>query len=337
MTAPAARAETDAPDVPPRRRPAGPRVALLSLLLGVLAAAVAGDARRAFEAPGPLSDGAAASDRINVLLLGIDQRPGATGPTRTDTMLILTLDPAAGTGGMLSVNRDLWVTLPDGHGDGRINTAYQAGESRHRGDGPALARQAVEAMFDVPLPYYIEVNFAAVETLIDLIGGIDVTVEQAIADPTFPDNALGYEPFYLDAGPQRLDGHTALRYARTRATPGADFARARRQQQVMLAVRDRVLDQQMLPRLLPRLLVILQTLRDAVRTNLTPRQLYRLAVLAAGIERDRITAVTLDETLISKQTIAGQAVLLLNPGAAQRVRDRLYQAPAALPAAAVAR
>ena len=299
-------------------------------LVGLLAVALAGDAGRG-NAPGsggPLSASGAATERINVLLLGVDQRPGAPGPTRTDSMLLLTLDPQARTAGMLSINRDLWVTLPDGRGQGRINTAYQAGEAQRRGGGAALAQRTVEAALEMPVPYYARFNFAAVETLIDLIGGIDVVVDETIDDPTFPDHANGYDPFHLDAGPQHLTGRTALQYARTRATPGADFARTKRQQQVLLAVRDRILDGQMLPRLLSQIVVVMQTLSDSVQTNLTPRQVYQLARLAGEIERRQIMSVTLDRSLVTPQTIDGQAVLVLNPGVPQLLRQRLYQEPA---------
>ena len=295
------------------------------MVICLVAYGLSSDALRGFESVDPLSASGAASGRINVLLLGIDQRPDAPGPTRTDALLMLTLDPDARTAGMLSINRDLWVTLPDGRGAGRINTAYLAGESHHPGGGPPLVQKTVESVFNLPAPYYLRFNFAAFESLIDLIGGIDVMVDEAIDDPTFPDNAFGYEPFHLDAGLQHLNGHTALQYARTRATPSADFARSKRQHKVMLAVRDKILDQHMLPQLLSQIVVIMQTLRDSVQTNLTPRQLYQLATLAGGIERNQITSVTLDTSLITPQTIEGQAVLVLNPGAAQLLHDRLYR------------
>ncbi|MFN8643136.1 MAG: LCP family protein [Candidatus Binatia bacterium] len=308
-----------------RRRIGWSTAAIVCLLV----VALAGDAGRGngLDGGGPLSAAGAASERINVLLLGVDQRPGASGPTRTDSILLLTLDPQARTAGMLSINRDLWVTLPDGHGEGRINTAYQAGEAQRRGGGAAMVQRTVEAALGMPVPYYARFDFAAFETLIDLIGGIDVIVAETIDDPTFPDDAYGYDPFHLDAGPQHLTGRTALRYARTRATPGADFARAKRQQQVLLAVRDKILDHRLLPRLLSQIVVVMQTLSASVQTNLTPRQVYQLARLAGEIERNQILAVTLDRSLVTPQTIDGQAVLVLNPGVPQILRQRLYREP----------
>jgi LCP family protein required for cell wall assembly len=293
-------------------------------LISLLTVSLMGPAARGFDA----QTLAASDQRINILLLGIDQRAGESEPARTDTLLVLTIDPRAKTAGMLSINRDLWVKIPGQASMGKINTAHFLGEAEHYpGGGPTLAMQTAQAALDIPLPYYIRLNFAAFEKLIDLIGGIDILVEEPIDDPTYPDAGYGYEPLYLDAGWQHMDGHTALRYARTRATAGSDLDRVKRQQQVVLAVRDKILDQRLLPRLLPQIALLIQTLRESVQTNLSPRQIYRLVTLAGAIERDRITAVTLDRSLVAPQTIDGQAVLVLNPGAAQLLRDRLYQRP----------
>jgi len=310
-------------------------IRLTALIIGGLICLVAyglsRDALRGFDhdGTGPITANGGVTGRVNLLLLGIDQRVGTTEPTRTDTMLLLTFDPQARTAGMLSINRDLWVTFPDGRGAGRINTAHLVGEAEHLpGGGPALARRTVQFVFELPVPYYVRFNFSGFERLIDLIGGVDVTVDEVIDDPEFPGANDGVDPFHLEAGRQHLDGHKALQFVRTRATVGADFARVKRQQQLLLAVRDKLLDQNLLPRLLPQIGGLLQTLGDSVHANLTPRQIYQLINLVVGIERERITAVTLDRSLITPQLIDGQAVLMLNPGAAQLVHDRLYGIPA---------
>src|SRR5512134_841068 len=239
----------------------------------------------------------AANSRVNILVLGIDQREGMTDPARTDTMLLFTLDRQAHTAGMLSINRDLWVKIPGGQRqrEGKINTAHFLGEVEQvPGGGPALAMQTVQAAFDVPVQYYIRLNFSAFEQLIDLIGGIDLDVETTIDDPDYPDAGFGYEPFHIDAGWQHLDGRTALKYARTRATPGSDLDRVQRQQQVILAVRDKLLKEQRLPQLLTQIGSLLTVYSGSIQTNLTPGQLQELIEFAAGIDRDQIYSVTLD-------------------------------------------
>ena len=134
------------------------------------------------------------TERVNILVMGIDQREHEQGPWRTDTMLILTIDPVTVSGGMLSIPRDLWVPIP-GYEEGRINTAHYLGEFYdYPGGGSALAVKTVQYNFGVPIHYYVRVNFAAFEQLVDLIGGIDVYVEEEIADPIYPDEAHGYDP-----------------------------------------------------------------------------------------------------------------------------------------------
>ncbi len=309
-----------------RRRSRAPYLWLFAMiacgLFSIAAAGLAREASRGFDDGSPDS-------RVNILVLGIDQRAGMTDPARTDTMLLFTLDRQARTTGMLSINRDLWVKIPGGQREGKINTAHFLGEVEHvPGGGPALAMQTVQAAFDVPVQYYIRLNFSAFEQLIDLIGGIDLNVPETIDDPDYPDAGFGYEPFHIDAGWQHLDGHTALKYARTRATPGSDLDRVKRQQQVILAVRDKLLKEKRLPQLLTQIGSLLSMYSGSIQTNLTPGQLQELIEFAAGIDRDKIYAVTLGEQSIEEYfTPDGQDAIVLKPGATQRIRDQLYHAP----------
>lgn len=309
-----------------RRRSRVPHLWLMAMiacsLISIAAAALAQEASRGF------GDVTTAS-RVNILILGIDQREGMTDPARTDTMLLFTLDRQANTAGMLSINRDLWVKIPGGQREGKINTAHFLGEVEHvPGGGPALAMQTVQAALDVPVQYYIRLNFSAFEQLIDLIGGIDLNVEETIDDPDYPDAGFGYEPFHIDAGWQHLDGATALKYARTRATAGSDLDRVKRQQQVILAVRDKLLKEQRLPQLLTQIGSLLTLYSGSIQTNLTPGQLQELIEFAAGIDRDKIYAVTFDARLIDEYFAPdGQDAIVLKPGAVQRIRDQLYNLP----------
>lgn len=291
-------------------------------VISLAAAALAQDAARGFGE-------VATVGRVNILVLGIDQREGMTDPARTDTMLLVTLDRQTPTAGLLSINRDLWVKLPGGQRAGKINTAHFLGEVEHvPGGGPALAMETVQAALDIPVQYYIRLNFSAFEQLIDLIGGIDLEVKATIDDPDYPDAGFGYEPFHIDAGWQHLDGATALKYARTRATAGSDLDRVQRQQQVILAVRDKLLNEKRLPQLLKQLGPLLSTFSGSIQTNLTPAQLQELIEFAAGIDRDQIYAVTFDASLIEEYfTPDGQDAIVLKPGAIEKIRDQLYRAP----------
>jgi LCP family protein required for cell wall assembly len=292
-------------------------------LISIAIAALAQEASRGFD------DVAVDTSRVNILVLGIDQREGVTEPARTDTMLLFTLDRQSNAAGMLSINRDLWVKIPGGEREGKINTAHFLGEvERVPGGGPALAMQTVQAALDVPVQYYIRLNFSAFERLIDLIGGIDVTVAETIDDPDYPDAGFGYEPFHIEAGWQHLDGRAALKYARTRATAGSDLDRVKRQQQVILAVRDKLLNERRLPQLLTQIGSLLSVYSGSIQTNLTPGQLQELIEFAAGIDRDQIYAVTFDEQSIEECfTPDGQDAIALKPGAAQHIREQLYNLP----------
>lgn len=249
-------------------------------------------------------------DRINILVMGVDQREQEQGPWRTDTMIVLSVDPASKSAGLLSIPRDLWVEIP-GFAQDRINTAYVVGElNNYPGGGPALAKKTVQYNLGEPIHYYVRLNFTAAEQLVDLIGGIDVYVEQEINDPLYPDEGYGYDPLYIPAGWQHMDGRLALRYARSRHG-SSDFDRARRQQQILLAVRDKVSRLDMLPQLLPRAGEIANTLGGAVQSDLTLDQVVRLVQLGAEIDPSRIRTAVIDSTMTQNWTTPSGAQVLI--------------------------
>jgi LCP family protein required for cell wall assembly len=268
-------------------------------------------------------------ERVNMLLLGIDQRCDEEGPTRTDTMMVLTIDPVGMSAAVLSLPRDLWVNIP-GFGVDKINQANFLGEAYdYPGGGPALAVETVEATLGIKIDYYTTVNFDAFVELVDEIGGISITVPEEIEDDTYPDNCYGYDPFYIDAGQHQLDGATALKYARTRATFGGDVDRAARQQQVMLAVQDKVLSLNMAPQLLAKAPQLWQIFQDNVETNLSLNEAIQLALLAQDIPRDDIRTEVLNyEYVYNEVTPDGQAVLVPVRDKIRSLRDQVFAPPA---------
>jgi LCP family protein required for cell wall assembly len=272
------------------------------------------------------------TDRVNVLLMGIDQREHEQGPWRTDTMLVLTIDPVTMTGGMLSIPRDLWVPIP-GYDEGRINTAHYLGELYdYPGGGPALAAKTMQYNLGVPIQHYARFNFAAFEELVDLIGGIDVYVEEEISDPTYPDEGYGYDPLYIAAGRQHFDGEMALKYARTRHTIGGDFDRAKRQQQVLLAVFEQVTRLDLLPELAPRAPDLWQTFQGSVVTDLTLDQAIALAQLASEVDPENIRYVVIDQYYTQFwDTPDGQQVLIPLRDRIRELRDYIFTTEAPLP------
>ena len=266
-------------------------------------------------------------ERVNILLLGIDEREDQYGPWRTDTMIVLTIDPENNTAGMLSIPRDLWVTIPD-YGEDRINTAHYTGDlKKHPGGGPALAIKTVQYNLGIPIHYYVRVNFGGFVEAIDTIGGVDIYVEKEIDDPLYPDSAFGYDPLYIPAGQQHMDGELALKYARTRHG-GSDFDRLRRQQQVIMAVRDKVLRLGMLPDLLPKLPGLLKTLGDSVQTDLQPDEMLNLVQLASKIDEEHIKTATIDSSMTEPTTrYNGAQVLIPSRDEIRAVVDEIFTEP----------
>jgi LCP family protein required for cell wall assembly len=225
------------------------------------------------------------NQRVTILMLGLDYRDWEAnmGSPRSDTMFLVTIDPITNQGGMLSIPRDLWVEIP-GFGYNRINTAYMFGEAYNLpGGGPGLAMQVVENLLGVPIQYYALVEFHTFERLIDEIGGIDVEVKERIKIAP-----IGRDAFWLDPKPYHLDGAEALAYARVRKYGGGDFGRAERQQQVALAVIDRVVGFDMIPTLVRKAPSLYQELSEGIRTNLTLEEMISLGWLVIRIPKENI-------------------------------------------------
>jgi polyisoprenyl-teichoic acid--peptidoglycan teichoic acid transferase len=226
------------------------------------------------------------ASRVNILVMGLDYRDweAGGGPPRTDTMILLTVDPLTKTAGMLNIPRDLWVNIPN-VGYERINTAYRMGEVLRLPDGgPGLAILTVEQFLGVPIHFYAQIDFFAFEKFIDEIGGIEVEVpEEITVDPLGPKNKVTLQP-----GRQQLDGPVSLAYARARNTENADFDRAERQQQVILATRHKILSLNMLPTLISKSPILYQDLSEGINTNMSLDQVISLAWLVPQIQLDEI-------------------------------------------------
>ena len=269
------------------------------------------------------------TERVNILLLGIDERCGIEGPTRTDSMIVATIDPVGKTAAALSLPRDLWVDIPGFHVD-RINQAHYLGEvNEYPGGGPALAIDTVEALLGIDIHYFGAINFDAFTEFIDLIGGIEIDVTESIDDPKYPDRCFGYDPFSIEVGSYVLDGETALKYARTRATAGGDVDRANRQQQVGLAIRDRILDAGQLPQLITQAPQLWQSFQRNVRTNMSPDEAIQLALLAQDIPAENIRTAVVDYNYVYLETTPeGQQVLVPLRDNIRELRNELFRPPA---------
>lgn len=191
--------------------------------------------------------------RVNILLLGIGG-PGHDGPDLTDTIVVLSVDPVNNTASLLSVPRDLWVKQPVNYfgSEQKLNAAYESGKYHYLGkmDPSSANASAVEAGFSsidqalknvlgVNINYHVLVNFQAFKQAIDTVGGVTVNVPTALVDPTMAWENYN-NPVIAPAGVQTMNGFHALEYARSRET-SSDFARAERQRQILVALKDKVL------------------------------------------------------------------------------------------------
>ncbi|HEV7661969.1 MAG TPA: LCP family protein, partial [Chloroflexota bacterium] len=198
--------------------------------------------------------------REAVLILGSDARPdelkrGVVG--RTDTLLLFVADRATPRVAMVSVPRDLWVTIP-GNGEERVNAAYELG-------GSQAAKQTVSNVLGQRVDRSLVIGLQGVRDVVDAVGGVDITVAQRIYDETYPTDDYGYQTVDIPAGRQHMDGDTALKYARTRHQD-SDFGRISRQQQVLSAVRTAMVN----PLNWPRTPALLAALSGAIKTDVTP-------------------------------------------------------------------
>ena len=258
--------------------------------------------------------------QIRILLMGIDQRSATeeTGPFRTDTMMLINIDPVRKTAGVLSLPRDLWVNIPDFEPN-RINTANFIGDASAYpgGGGPALAMQTVTQNFGVRVASYLLINFDVFTTMVDVLApnGVPVTVREFIDDPDYPDDRYGTLHVRFAPGEERMDAERLLQYARTRATEGGDFDRARRQQQVLDAVRAEVLSAGGILNFIAQAPRLWEELSDNYRTNLSYEEILALASLLGEIEQDAIHYEVIDNLYVSIGTNQ-QGEMLLYPDSA---------------------
>ena len=251
--------------------------------------------------------------RFTMIMVGLDRRPGETGMSyRTDSMMLVSIDPTTRQIGILSIPRDLYVQIPGYSSLQRINAAMVLGEQQRAGYGSTLLMQTVQLNLGIRVNDYMAVDFQAFIEIVDAVGGITVETDYVINDPRYPSMNYGYDPFYLPPGEHQLNGYDALRFARTRHGD-SDIQRAERQQQVLYAIRDKVLSLDMLPSLVGRSPQLWQTLDDNVYTGLSLEQVVQLALFVRDVPRENIsTGVINYRYLQSYTTSSGASVLIPN-------------------------
>ena len=233
----------------------------------------------------------------NILLLGVGGK-NHDGGTLTDSIMIGSINYDDNQVAMLSIPRDLYID--SSLGAFRVNQLFEEASSRwDELQGLDFVRETLQEILDIPLHYVVKVDFRAAEAVVDAVGGIDVYVHNTINDPLYPkDGTYEYEPFYLERGLRHLDGKTALKYARSRKT-SSDFDRSRRQQQVLVALKQKALEKNILKRA-SRLKDIYYSLSEHIVTNMSIREMLSLGDFAASWDSKNISSTTLnDESLFT--------------------------------------
>src|SRR5215216_1343525 len=249
-------------------------------------------------------------ETVNFLLIGSDRRPGGT--FRTDTMVIAILRPNDGQISLISIPRDLWVSIP-GWENQRINTAYQHGISvDYPGRGPGLQKDTIQYNLGIRIDHTAMVDFDGFRQIVDTLGGVDVPVSRAytdwrLIDPSYdPENENNWTLYTTGPGLIHMDGDLELWYARSRQKSN-DFDRGRRQQEVLRALFTQALQAGTLKRI-PELY---NDLKNTVETDLNLVDLLQLSLYAPKMTSADIRSYYIRPPLVSSWTTEGGAAVLL--------------------------
>jgi LCP family protein required for cell wall assembly len=248
-------------------------------------------------APGPIAgvggqQAEAPSGTTYVVVMGSDERRDKNGNMapgevpHSDTMILVAIDATNKQARMLSVPRDLLVTIPGFGPNHRINEAYTLGETNHlAGGGPALSVQTMEQLTGIHIPYYAVTTFDGFRQTVDAVGGVYIDVARPITDHDYPGQGNDFMPVYVPAGWQQLDGERALEYVRSRHDdPLSDFGRNQRQQRFIDALSHKILQ----PERVSQYNQFLDIVKANVRTNLSPAQILGMGQAMVSVGKGHI-------------------------------------------------
>ncbi|MBE0416988.1 MAG: LCP family protein [Coriobacteriia bacterium] len=247
----------------------------------------------------------AEGDPTYVLIIGADRRPGQTR-ARSDTLLVMRLDPDSHRVGMLSIPRDTRVRI-DGHGTTKINAAHAYG-------GPALAVRTVRQFTGLPIHHFVEIDFVGFTKIVDSMGGVWIDVDRSIDDTAGSDTGGVSDVTFIPAGYQRLSGAQALTYVRSRDFPEGDFARIRNQQRFLMAVTKQALTGSNFTRLPGTA----RSVAANVETDMSVSSLLRLANKFRELDDEDIVGYTVPGR---PRSIRGVSYVIADESAAKRTID----------------
>lgn len=259
-------------------------------------------------APTPIPPPFSLRETDNMLLLGTDRRPN-DGSWRTDTIMIVGIDRTYNRAAILSVPRDLYLTIP-GYGSARINQVDYLGEKvlNTPGGGPALLSQVMEQNLGLKTNHWVRVEMDGFEQAVDTLGGVTVNLDCPFYELIYDLDNQRWDYFTLPAGEVVLDGVSARWFVRLRLIE-SDFGRARRQRQFLWALRDQVLNQNQLLRI-PELWSAFQ---QTFATDLSLLQMLDMARFAVSLEPHNVRAGAITGDHVDRFITAnGADVLVIN-------------------------
>ncbi len=261
-------------------------------------------------------------DQVNILLLGIGGK-NHDGGLLTDTIILTSLKPSEKKLSLLSIPRDLAVPI-ENMGWQKINSVNAYAEMKEPGSGGLAVSQTISDVFQTPIDYYLTVDFTGFEKIIDDLGGIKITVDNTLDDYKYP--ILGnedspwdqrWEHLHIEKGEQTMNGSLALKYVRSRhagGVEGSDFARSRRQQKVLEAVKAKVMSLNILfkPAMISK---TISDIQENYSTNLKIWEIIKLWELGKNIKSEDISSNVLDNSPdgLLVDTVGVDGAYLLSP------------------------
>ena len=263
--------------------------------------------------------------RINVLLIGVDAGVGRN-TFLTDSMIVASLDPVAKTVSMASVPRDMVdVPLPDGRTfKPKINglvSYVNWNKSKFPGakDGESVLASAIGTLLGIKIDLWAEVNLGGFAYLVDSVGGINIKVTSAFCDYRYKE--YGIDGFQISPGWWHMNGDQALAYARVRKAAGeSDFTRAARQQEVIAAIRDRIVH----GGFLDNPAGFLKSAGQTVRTNIKPSFIADWVDVASRVGRNDVYQIVIGHPLVKPGSDARGSIQLPDIEAIRAMAARLF-------------
>lgn len=251
-------------------------------------------------------------NRLNILLLGIRGASDPNGGLLTDTIMIVSAKPQTGEVALISIPRDLYVDMPYSGYKNKINEAYALGVKKGGWkDGLKYSKKAVSDVTGLNIHYAASVDFEAFREVIDILGGATITLDKPFSEK----NQFEEGSIELPAGKQTIDGKTALLFVRARFST-SDFDRAKRQQQILVAVKEKAFGLGALSNPF-KVISILNSIGNHLRTNAELWEMQELAVLSGRINSSNIKRKvfnTSQEGLLYDSRDANGSYILLPEG-----------------------